>query len=701
MDSELDKINIDDYIKNHSDNDNSLFLYNYYLESEKRIYHNYYKYSKYITIPLRIDLCYKMLEKKASYDTMSRILLDVDQADVQDKTYYDEVTQLFRYLMELHKQKKFDANQVCVTSKIFRIDPLFALEEDFNNLKYIYNVDFEDIDEPDFIRKILDLSIKKNYTFDDDMYFIRSLVLRNFDALVYFIDNCKYSGLVYTEINDYLDGLDKKDAYYIYQRVKNEEVRDFLGSNLNFDNYDLNTVVDSEPLYLFEEGDADQYFIINYLNRLKKRGFNQDIILVVQRVNMHLVDEAYKLFGDQIKISPLENQEYRRTFEGIWDRPAYSVDEIRSSEKALDMYSKTVEDKYDKDGDIKHLSPLERFIAAYILTTKFYPYTREKNRKKDYHVSRSVYEFVNKITGRKIVCVGYVHLLRELLYRMGITDTVRWDVRQNERKKRGIDLPNNHSRMLIHLVDPKYDIDGIYMSDPTYDERGLLRTVVTHMLMTKKEALEMDKGYRDQELHLDNIEEMENEFDVFNVPELLDKPIPKDTIIKAFLAVYHFLDKNMKMTDNYTKLEYHRMARQLGLESNFSQVDSPVFSKLIKLSLNKISEYREVYGNLAFAFPIEFRDYIYKKIKNSGYYRINMNFLPDVYIISYSDITYKALKACGYDVNDNKAEYRSKIFEFKKDVPLYKQIDGLIERINAINNVLDNMSLEKENKSIK
>ena len=78
---------------------------------------------------------------------------------------------------------------------------------------------------------------------------------------------------------------------------------------------------------------------------------------------------------------------------------------------------------------------------------------------------------MGKINNRRIVCVGFVHLLQEFLYRMGLKDTIRWDVYSVDADKEndGRRL-NNHARMIIHLVDPKYNLDGIYMSDPTWDE---------------------------------------------------------------------------------------------------------------------------------------------------------------------------------------------------------------------------------------
>ena len=43
----------------------------------------------------------------------------------------------------------------------------------------------------------------------------------------------------------------------------------------------------------------------------------------------------------------------------------------------------------------------------------------------------------------------------------------------------------NHARLFVHLKDKKYDIDGVYISDPTWDSMG--ETKYNHLLMTLEE----------------------------------------------------------------------------------------------------------------------------------------------------------------------------------------------------------------------
>lgn len=286
----------------------------------------------------------------------------------------------------------------------------------------------------------------------------------------------------------------------------------------------------------------------------------------MDRVNMNFINEAYKIYGKNLRISPIANQEEIRGMVGVWNMPYYTVNEIRKSEMVLDLYSSCVNDKIDKNGNIKRLSPLEKYIAAYIMTIKFSPYKSERGLN-SYHKSRAIYEFVDKKTNKRIVCVGYVHLLREFLYRMGIKDTIDWDVhvpKEDEYDDNFI----NHLRMMIHLKDDKYNIDGVYMSDPTWDEDGLNSLKIKHMLMAYNELIDIDEDFSLENLKVDDLEKIKNELKVRKVDELFNKPISKDVIIKAFLALEHFLDLNMEMVNdnNYSKEEYEEMEEKLGFK---------------------------------------------------------------------------------------------------------------------------------------
>ena len=696
MNDELERIikinaNLDNYLKKYSNN--SLFLYNYYLQNTSRILTNFYAYGGYLKISDKIKLVYKLLESDINYEMLNYLLTDINNYYLEGKNKKD-ITTLYKYLLNLDKEKKIDLSLIGIKSDIYKLNPLYALNKDFNEINNI------SVTDKDTLIKILKLSIKKKYTFTGrNSVFLEYTLFDNKEVLIYFINNCNYDDYCIGLITGYFDTLDKKELYDIYKELKDCDIKDFLSSSLNFDNYDADTIAPDSNLYLMVEEHPGE--TIDLLYQIKEKGLKNNIILIVDRVDLVFINEAYSILGEQIKVSPLMNQEHMKVFDGPWDFPYYSVEEIRNSEKTLDLYAKTVDDKVDKDGNIKSLSPFEKFIAAYILTTKFYPYTEEDDEQKEYHTSRGVYEFIDKTQNRKIVCVGYVHLLRELLFRMGIYDTLRWDVHSEEEEKRNNNPGDNHARMLIHLVDPKYNIDGVYMSDPTWDEMGIFVTYIKHMLMSKDEVCKIDPEFSIQDLHLDRVDEIEDYLEVPDLNKLFNKPIDKETIIKGFINVYRFLDKNMKMDDEISNMEYHEMAIRLGFESKYDDGRMPTFSELIILKRDALDYYFELYPNLKLSYYTELRDDLKRYVKGNGVnLPIRITTKGIIVDLSIKAPYLKYLEDSGYHIRYTKDKACIDVYSYTDD-PIIWQYSKIIDKLVEFNAVIYNITSGNEKKGLK
>ncbi len=63
------------------------------------------------------------------------------------------------------------------------------------------------------------------------------------------------------------------------------------------------------------------------------------------------------------------------------------------------------------------------------------------------------------LTGNKIVCMGYSNLFNAILYSLNI------------RVIPATDLNIRHQRSIAYIKDSKYNIDGLYVFDPTWDKR--------------------------------------------------------------------------------------------------------------------------------------------------------------------------------------------------------------------------------------
>ena len=706
MNSELEKIinsktNLDDYLKEYGEN--SLFLYNYYLQNINRVLTNFYVYQGYLSVPDKIKLIYNLLDNNLNYEILNYLLTDIINYYLDDK-YTNEINLLLNDLVKRDKENKIDATLLSIKRYVYNIDPLYFLDKDFNEINEVV------ISDRDTLIKILDLGAKKKYMFSpNNSLFIEYTIFEDVDVLVYFINNCTYDDYVIGTILAHFDTIaDKVVLHDIYQRINNDELKEFLANTLNFDNYDINTIGDNGTLYLYADEHKDE--TMKLLKELKEKGINRKVILIVNRINLEDVDKAHEIYGDNLRISPLMNQEHKKDYEEMWDYPDYSIDEIKSSESAIDLYVKTTMDKLDKDGEIKSLSPFEKFIAAYILTTKFAPYNEEEDTVGDYHISRSVYEFIDKTTNKKIVCVGYVHLLQEFLYRMGVEATIQWNVHSKDEEEKNHTFGDNHARMLIHLVDPKYHIDGVYMSDPTWDEKatwskleGSYQIQTDHMLMSRNEIQVVDPEFTDDDLHLysinyDQIEELLN---VDNVEKRFNKPISKDTIVRGFLAVEHFLDKNMKMTDNYSDLEYHEMAIKLGFEDKKDLSMAPSYFELLQMNRSDLHNYLEVYPDLKYDFLAGIRIDLKDIFKESGI-DLPMRIINRGITVDFDINTeyLKQLEASGYKVIYGLKRAMIDVYTYN-DEPMIEQFDKMVESLQQFQSVIDNVTLENRSSGVK
>ncbi len=434
--------------------------------------------------------------------------------------------------------------------------------------------------------------------------------------------------------------------------------------------------------------DLEKESVLKKITSLKDQPHGE-ITLVMDKVDVPYIKKIYKMIGNKLRIAPTFAQE--EVVFGSVGYPTYSYYQIMKSEKAIDLYVKTVMDYYDKDGMIKSLSPLEKFMAAYIMVTKFAPYKLEKYADTSIyqHTSRSVYEFIDK-KDRHIVCVGYVNLLKMFLDRMGISSTLNISTFIKGEKY-------GHERLLIHLVDPKYEEDSIFISDPTADEKGIIKTRFDNMLLScEQESSLISRGRSKINLN-EKIGSSENiiwkidgNFDVNDPDKLFHNPISTDKIIYAYLAVTRFLDKNMKMVNNpdeYSDLEFFDAAYKLGLSTNVKSRDyNNVYNEGLNLS------FKELYTNYPYVaddFAANLNMMITKKYRYDGlifYSHVindkNKNFdkaIFTLYPINFDLV--KKLKKHNWPMDFENGRYVPIIYQFN-DKPIKDQMADIDSAFN-------------------
>ena len=203
----------------------------------------------------------------------------------------------------------------------------------------------------------------------------------------------------------------------------------------------------------------------------------------------------------------------------------------------------------------KDLSPFERYIYAYNITKQFKKYKESENSLLD---SRLLYRLINN---DYIVCVGFSKLFGDLLNKLGIKSRELSTGVDNSYvgvKNDAVDIIDNevvefdlHSRRYVHLIDEKYNIDGFFISDPTWDN-DLEKDYYNHMIMTNSEVTNA-KNYI--ELRKD---------DIFNVESLEEYILKMKRIIKKgydddFQDQISYILETIKILDkDYYQMLYYK-----------------------------------------------------------------------------------------------------------------------------------------------
>lgn len=137
---------------------------------------------------------------------------------------------------------------------------------------------------------------------------------------------------------------------------------------------------------------------------------------------------------------------------------------IKFENSTDDITYKEFYDMYKKLNEIVefinhyNLSPLEKVMLVYDIV-KANEYKKE-DKNESYGTSRNLNEIIKN---DKIVCVGYSNLIDFLLTNLGIKSGVLFLRYENSKV--------GHERNYIYLNDDKYNIDGMFFLDATWDSR--------------------------------------------------------------------------------------------------------------------------------------------------------------------------------------------------------------------------------------
>lgn len=233
-------------------------------------------------------------------------------------------------------------------------------------------------------------------------------------------------------------------------------LKEYISQNNNL----IKVTDDEEGIETIEtENEFAQSLLNNPLDVFKKAEFiSLDINGINEKELMKkeiFKDKKFKIDGyfttkDLKKIEKLHRYYYKYK-----DRVYISL-EGNTEPTSIEEAYKTVNIIKQEADIIKKLnpSPMESIVYAYDLV-RDRKYKEDRNNPME---ARNLSEILNQ---DKIVCLGYARHLEAILKHLNINCKVIILINQNDNI--------HHARCIIYVKDPKYNIDGVYCFDPTWE----------------------------------------------------------------------------------------------------------------------------------------------------------------------------------------------------------------------------------------
>lgn len=450
--------------------------------------------------------------------------------------------------------------------------------------------------------------------------------------------------------------------------IKYNSTRTLIG-NLTSKDLQVEKIVIKDPI---NENELDNIKYISKDSKISIR-YNDynNILLLVNKLNYYNLNNQVIICLDN-KDKPLFNEilfnnydSFRNvtiSFNSIIDE--YDIKTYYDYEKYLTSLIEPAKD----------LSPFEKYLYAYNITKKYKKYKENDEDKND---ARNLYKLLDN---DYMVCVGFSKLLVDLLTKLGIESSevsTTVETGFDSVDKDTFDIPDDvetkfdgHARVRVNLVDPKYNIDGIYVADVTWDN-DLYNDSYSFCLMS---ATEYDNMYRKN--YLSTGDEL-----LFSASSLED----------FYAKVNYSLNRSPK---RYNEVE--RLNRVVGIiMDELNNIDSKVYTELYKIYGNRMKEIyysaakdsiddKKEYIELFNSFIEYMGNYIVSKVNNpiSGETLISgiRKLYNDFYGISEEEVENRLIETIEY----NKLKYKA-AFPNKKE----RLKDGTIVDYELIDNKFD------------
>lgn len=401
---------------------------------------------------------------------------------------------------------------------ILKINPEYFLDHQetvFNVLKHVVSKrknKFLTIDSTILINDDIIDSICQNETLED-------LTLAKYDETPYILSEKHFKKLKESAEEK---SLKKVNTIAVEEPLK-ENFDSLIECNSNrklIKFYTYDELQSLSELNIYKDLTEEELENLKYLNEKTEIIINSDLPNTIFEV----ITKIRKFQKANSIIIDIKNNKSKENFNKILFNSNLSSQNIfvRSHLETipLNAYLHFEKQLYDMLEPAKNLSPFEKYIFAYNKVKKFKEY---KESEVDKWEARSLYRILQN---EFMVCVGFSEMFGDLLSKVGI---------ENKKLSVGIDTSYDgyfkgiedlvidkeinfapHARNYVHIVDEKYNIDGFYISDPTWDN-DLEKDYYNFLAITNEEE---KHNYRGLKFNPCGVEEL---FDVKTLQEFYQK----------------------------------------------------------------------------------------------------------------------------------------------------------------------------------
>ncbi len=354
----------------------------------------------------------------------------------------------------------------------------------------------------------------------------------------------------------------KKDLIYIGKKTTENE-REINNIKL----IGTNTVINiRNEINSYDEKDILNYYdsILIILDKLKKENKNNKVVFTIH--NKSIFDKYY---WDKFKI--YNNIEFK------YEQETFSKNSYDEINNQLDSMLEKIKQT--------NLSPYEKYISVYNIAKKFKKYKESPIASFE---SRKLSSILNN---DYCVCVGFSNLLLELLRKVNI-EALHYGTTLYEINNKNENNILGHARIMVHIKDEKYNLDGIYMADPTFDN-DLENDKYTHAHFTMEES---KKSYLYTGINMYDYLFDCTTFDEFNtkINHFLKLEIKnKKTLAKAFETVTKFMMETLLSIDIELYkdiLPLFNKTLEEKSEKNYGEFITVFGNNILNKTNNKISE---------------------------------------------------------------------------------------------------------------